>query len=302
LIEIKAKVSQSWRRADCSLQRLMVLVCEGFIWTLSRTVRQHNTATCHLYMYVSSSCMSLFKQFGQSLGLSALAHFHNHKSIASWSKATLIQAMHWMPCNKYPCRTSYFLGNQINVWNATGAKKDSVFSHCPHKDIIFIEISQSYRPITITSGDLFFTFSSVLGQMWQTALFLWSSITFSSACHPVSVYRGCVWVERCSIHVVLWSGGNHVGSLSDSSENTLRGGGLTHHHVTKVSGVTLQDAWQSTFPDLRVRGSCPPLLWRTANQNPEQLWSSWDGCTGHLRNSCGVMPKSRQVTQVSVRC
>lgn len=50
-----------------------------------------------------------------------------------------------------------------------------------------------------------------------------------------------------------------------------------------------------------ARENCPPLLWQTVDQTPRQRWSSWDGCSGHLRNFCGVMPKARHVGLIRVR-
>lgn len=48
--------------------------------------------------------------------------------------------------------------------------------------------------------------------------------------------------------------------------------------------------WVTSQLRLMVRESCLPLLWQTVDQIPKQLWSSWDECSGHLRNSCAVMP------------
>ena len=47
-----------------------------------------------------------------------------NKRIRSWRNPA--DGRLWLPCNTYPCRTSYFLCDQINVWNARlgkGVKK-----------------------------------------------------------------------------------------------------------------------------------------------------------------------------------
>lgn len=48
--------------------------------------------------------------------------------------------------------------------------------------------------------------------------------------------------------------------------------------------------WVTSQLRLMVRENCHLLLWQTVDQSPKQRWSFWDGCSGHLRNFCGVTP------------
>lgn len=41
---------------------------------------------------------------------------------------------------------------------------------------------------------------------------------------------------------------------------------------------------------LIVKENPHPPQWRTVDLTPEQLWSSWAGCSGRLRDSSAVRP------------
>lgn len=54
------------------------------------------------------------------------------------------------------------------------------------------------------------------------SLFFWPLYHVMSAYNSVSGPQGCVWVQRCSIHMVVRGRDNHVGNLTASSRGCTR--------------------------------------------------------------------------------
>lgn len=195
-------------------------------WMLVGAVKQYDTLTYH--KEVCSSCMSVLNQihhitahYSQVLVLSDFAYLCNHKIITSWKKKNKIwfkqgSGYHAISIHA-ELLNSYYLCNQILVYEMQQGTESSL--SCIWTSILSVHTLSSQRcikakdPLASPLVTFFVLFHQCL--LFRCDWYFCLSLCFGAP-------RLCVWVQHCSIHMVLGGRGNHVGNLSASSGGCKR--------------------------------------------------------------------------------
>lgn len=190
--------SQSWKTAYCTVHILVVLVYVGYFggwWGAAQ----------HLYI----PCIhAIWVPFWHHITARDRPLFPDSRIISLQQQAgeRTVQARIWLSCNKHPCKTSYFPIFLIRFYcmqcTRVHASADSPLStHNLHTVSQTLEHHSSVSGWSSDVTDAFF--GPFLTLLLLISLF-WGP-------------KASVWVQHCSILVVLRGRDHHVGNLSASS-------------------------------------------------------------------------------------